>query len=72
MNLVMTIIQMKFEHLRIKYEASIERKPFGVRFNSTIWFNTEIGLHEMRLHYQQTCESEQREAWQYYNFIFIE
>ena len=72
MTVVMTIIQMKFEHQHIIYEATFSRRPFGVLFDQTVCFSTEIGLDEMKLYFQKKCEEEQHEAQEYYNFILVE
>ena len=61
---------MKYEKLRIQYEAKFNRKPYGVLFNGSVCFNTEIGLHEMRIHYLQKCEDEQTEALKSHAYIF--
>ena len=61
---------MKYERLRILYESKFNRKPYGLLFDGGVCFNTEIGLHDMRMHYLQKCEDEQQEALKSYEFIF--
>ena len=61
-SIVMTSIQMKFEHLRIIFEAKVGMKPFGILCDGTVCLNTELGLHEMRMHYLNKCEAEQCKA----------
>ena len=72
LQLVMTSIQMKWEHLRILYEAKINRRPSGILFEGKVCFDQEMGLHDMRLYYLQQCENEQELALESYNLTFVQ